>query len=260
MVKHIARKRFGQHFLCDDDIINAIVHAIRPMSGDKLIEIGPGLGALTIPLLAHVDHLDVVELDRDIVERLRRTHSADKLTVHAGDALAFDFASLGERLRIVGNLPYNISTPLLFHLAEFAPSIVDMHFMLQKEVVERMTAQPSTHDYGRLTVMLQYRFEMESLFDVPPTAFDPPPKVDSAIVRMLPRAASEMGAHNLTTFAHVVGSAFSQRRKTLRNTLAGLLNPTDFAKLELDSQRRAETLSVAEFVHIANYLTNKESS
>ncbi|BBP01994.1 16S rRNA (adenine(1518)-N(6)/adenine(1519)-N(6))-dimethyltransferase RsmA [Sulfuriferula nivalis] len=260
MAKHIARKRFGQHFLCDNDIIDGIIHAIRPQAGDKLVEIGPGLGALTVPLMANVPHLDVVELDRDIIERLRRTHSAEKLTVHAGDALDFDFASLGDRLRIVGNLPYNISTPLLFHLAEFAPQIVDMHFMLQKEVVERMVAQPSTHDYGRLTVMLQYRFEMESLFDVPPTAFDPPPKVDSAIVRMLPRVASEMGAYNITTFAHVVSSAFAQRRKTIRNTLAGLLNPTDFAKLELDSQRRAETLSVAEFVHIANYLTNKESS
>ncbi len=260
MAKHIARKRFGQHFLCDDDIINGIIHAIHPQAGDRLVEIGPGLGALTVPLLAHVAHLDVVELDRDIVERLRRTHAADRLTVHAGDALAFDFASLGDKLRIVGNLPYNISTPLLFHLAEFAPSIVDMHFMLQKEVVERMTAQPSTHDYGRLTVMLQYRFVMESLFDVPPTAFDPPPKVESAIVRMLPRPASEMGAHNITTFAHVVSSAFAQRRKTLRNTLAGLLNPNDFAALALDSQRRAETLSVAEFVNIANYLTNKEAS
>jgi len=164
MSRHIPRKRFGQHFLRDPDIIAAIIHAIRPQHTDNMVEIGPGLGALTRPLLAHLDHLHVVELDRNIITRLAREHVPERVSIHAGDALAFDFASLGEKLRIVGNLPYNISTPLLFHLVEFAPYIVDMHFMLQKEVVERMTARPGTHDFGRLTVMLQYRFDMEALF------------------------------------------------------------------------------------------------
>ncbi|ARU30562.1 16S rRNA (adenine(1518)-N(6)/adenine(1519)-N(6))-dimethyltransferase [Sulfuriferula sp. AH1] len=259
MSKHIPRKRFGQHFLCDHDIIAAIVSAIRPQAGDNLVEIGPGLGALTTPLMANLTHFHVVELDRDIIARLQRTYPADKLTIHAGDALAFDFASLGTRLRIVGNLPYNISTPLLFHLAEFAPNILDMHFMLQKEVVERMTAHPNTHDYGRLSVMLQYRFDMESLFDVPPTAFDPPPKVDSAIVRMLPRPPEDMQAINVDTLAHVVSTAFAQRRKTLRNTLAGVLKPDDFVHLDIDPQRRAETVSVADFVRIANHIQPKEN-
>ncbi|WP_124949518.1 16S rRNA (adenine(1518)-N(6)/adenine(1519)-N(6))-dimethyltransferase RsmA [Sulfuriferula thiophila] len=258
MSKHIPRKRFGQHFLCDHDIINAIINAIHPQPGDNLVEIGPGLGALTIPLLTHIPHFHVVELDRDIIARLQRTYPAERLTIHAGDALKFDFASLGKGLRIIGNLPYNISTPLLFHLAEFSPNIIDMHFMLQKEVVERMTASPDTHDYGRLTVMLQYRFEMESLFDVPPTAFDPPPKVDSAIVRMMPRAAEDMHANSVDTLAHVVSSAFAQRRKTLRNTLAGLLKAEDFVQLDIDPQRRAETISVADFVRIANYIQPKE--
>ena len=258
MSKHIPRKRFGQHFLCDHDIIAAIISAIHPQAGDNLVEIGPGLGALTVPLMAHIQHFHVVELDRDIIARLQRTYPAERLTIHAGDALKFDFASLGSGLRIIGNLPYNISTPLLFHLAEFAPDIIDMHFMLQKEVVERMTAQPNTHDYGRLTVMLQYRFDMESLFDVPPTAFDPPPKVDSAIVRMLPRRAEDMRAHSVDTLAHVVSTAFAQRRKTLRNTLAGILKPEDFVQLDIDPQRRAETVSVTDFVRIANYIQPKE--
>lgn len=259
MSKHIPRKRFGQHFLCDQDIIAAIIRAIHPQSGDNLVEIGPGLGALTVPLMAHLNHFHVVELDRDIIARLQRTYSADQLTIHAGDALAFDFASLGDGLRIIGNLPYNISTPLLFHLAEFAPAIIDMHFMLQKEVVERMTARPATHDYGRLSVMLQYRFDMESLFDVPPAAFDPPPKVDSAIVRMRPRPQAEMLASSMDTLAHVVSSAFAQRRKTLRNTLAGVLTPADFIHLDIDPQRRAETVSVADFVRIANHIQPKET-
>ena len=258
MSKHIPRKRFGQHFLCDHDIISAIINVIHPQNGDNLVEIGPGLGALTVPLMAHIDHFHVVELDRDIIARLQRTYSADKLTIHAGDALKFDFASLGAGLRIIGNLPYNISTPLLFHLAEFAPNIIDMHFMLQKEVVERMTASPNTHDYGRLTVMLQYRFEMESLFDVPPTAFNPPPKVDSAIVRMMPRRTEDMQAISIETLAHVVSTAFAQRRKTLRNTLAGVLKPEDFVHLDIDPQRRAETVSVADFVRIANYIQPKD--
>ncbi|MHB1175760.1 MAG: 16S rRNA (adenine(1518)-N(6)/adenine(1519)-N(6))-dimethyltransferase RsmA [Sulfuriferula sp.] len=259
MSRHIPRKRFGQHFLCDADIIAAIIHAIRPQHADNMVEIGPGLGALTRPLLAHLDHLHVVELDRDIIARLTREHSPERVTIHAGDALAFDFASLGENLRIVGNLPYNISTPLLFHLAEFSPSIEDMHFMLQKEVVERMTALPDSRDFGRLTVMLQYRFNMETLFDVPPDAFDPPPKVNSAIVRMMPRKPDEMSAMNLGQLEKVVARAFSQRRKTLRNTLGGVLSATEFERLGIDPGRRAETLAVEDFIGIANYLHAKES-
>ncbi|MES2366296.1 MAG: 16S rRNA (adenine(1518)-N(6)/adenine(1519)-N(6))-dimethyltransferase RsmA [Pseudomonadota bacterium] len=259
MSRHIPRKRFGQHFLCDADIIAAIVHAIRPQHTDNMVEIGPGLGALTRPLLAHLDHLHVVELDRDIITRLTREHSPERVTIHAGDALAFNFTSLGENLRIVGNLPYNISTPLLFHLAEFSPNIVDMHFMLQKEVVERMTALPDSRDFGRLTVMLQYRFNMETLFDVPPDAFDPPPKVNSAIVRMMPRKADEMSAMDLGQLEKVVARAFSQRRKTLRNTLGGMLSASEFERLGIDPGRRAETLAVEDFIDIANYLHGKES-
>ena len=259
MSRHIPRKRFGQHFLCDADIIAAIVHAIRPQHTDNMVEIGPGLGALTRPLLAHLDHLHVVELDRDIITRLTREHSPERVTIHAGDALAFNFTSLGENLRIVGNLPYNISTPLLFHLAEFSPNIVDMHFMLQKEVVERMTALPDSRDFGRLTVMLQYRFNMETLFDVPPDAFDPPPKVNSAIVRMMPRKADEMSAMDLGQLEKVVARAFSQRRKTLRNTLGGMLSASEFERLGIDPGRRAETLAVEDCIDIANYLHGKES-
>jgi len=259
MSQHIPRKRFGQHFLRDPDIIAAIVHAIRPQRTDNMVEIGPGLGALTRPLLAHLSHLQVIELDRDIITRLTREHAPEHVTIHAGDALAFDFASLGEKLRIVGNLPYNISTPLLFHLAEFAPHISDMHFMLQKEVVERMTANPGTHDFGRLSVMLQYRFDMEALFDVPPDAFDPPPKVNSTLVRMLPRAPDTMTAEDIGTLEKVVAAAFSQRRKTLRNTLGTMLPAPGFEQLAIDAGRRAETLAVEDFVRIANYLHGKEA-
>lgn len=256
--RHIPRKRFGQHFLRDPDIIAAIVRGIRPQPGDHMVEIGPGLGALTRPLLDHLPHLHVVELDRDIIARLQRDYPAGRLTIHAGDALAFDFGSLGDNLRIVGNLPYNISTPLLFHLAGFAAHITDMHFMLQKEVVARMTAAPGGGDYGRLSVMLQYRFEMEALFDVPPDAFDPPPRVDSAIVRMLPRPASAMAALDIGLLEKVAAAAFGQRRKTLRNTLAGLLDAAAFEQLGIDPQRRAETIAVEDFVRIANHLHSKD--
>ncbi len=259
MSKHIPRKRFGQHFLCDHDIIAAIIQAIRPLDTDSLVEIGPGLGALTRPLLQHISHLHVIELDRDIVARLQRTYPAETLTVHAADALNFDFATLGGDLRIVGNLPYNISTPLLFHLAAFATRIVDIHVMLQKEVVDRMIAVPDTHDYVRLSVMLQYRFEMEALFEVPPAAFDPPPKVDSTVVRMIPRRAEATQPDDPAELARVVSSAFSQRRKTLRNTLAGILKAADFTQLEIDPQRRAETVAVADFIRIANFVTKEKS-
>lgn len=251
---HIPRKRFGQNFLVDPHVVMDIVRAIHPCKGDLLVEIGPGLGALTRPLLRSLDHLHVVEIDRDIVERLRREFSEKNLTIYQGDALEFDFGALGPNLRVVGNLPYNISTPILFHLSQFAENIRDMHFMLQKEVVARMVATPSTPDYGRLSVMLQYRFQMEQLFIVPPECFQPAPKVESAIVRMIPRGERLMEVSKEKVFASIVSAAFSQRRKTLRNTLRDYLKPEDYAALEIDSNQRAENLSVAQFVAAANRL------
>jgi len=253
-MRHLPRKRFGQNFLVDSQVVANIVHVINPQKNDRLVEIGPGLGALTRPLLQLLDHLYVVELDRDIVERLDREYPKDKLTIYSADALKFDFFALGANLRVIGNLPYNISTPILFHLSKFAANIRDMHFMLQKEVVDRMVALPSSHDYGRLSVMLQYRFEMERIFVVPPASFQPVPKVESAIVRMFPLRQPTHIAKNEESFAHVVSSAFSQRRKTLRNSLSGCLKPADFAAINIDPNLRAENLSVAQFVVIANHL------
>jgi len=197
-----------------------------------------------------------VELDRDIVARLRKAWPAERLTIHEGDALKFDFGALGHGLRIVGNLPYNISTPLLFHLMVFAAQIRDMTFMLQKEVVERMVAEPSTPDYGRLSIMLQRRFHLEWLLDVPPTAFNPPPRVDSAVVRLIPKASAEIVPLDETLFARVVAAAFSQRRKTLRNTLGSLLKPEDFNALGIDAGKRAENLAVTDYVAITEHLSN----
>lgn len=253
-MRHTPRKRFGQNFLTDMQVIANIIRAINPQQQDHLVEIGPGLGALTTPLLQILDHLDVVELDRDIVKKLEQTFDPEKITIYSADALKFDFSSIGCNLRIVGNLPYNISTPILFHLSTFAANIKDMHFMLQKEVVERMVAMPSTSDYGRLTVMLQYRFEMELIFIVPPESFNPIPKVESAIVRMHPIKQPTLIAADEKLFAQVVTSAFAQRRKTLRNSLRNYLNPEDFAALEIDPGLRAENLSVAQFVSVTNYL------
>lgn len=235
-------------------MIAQIMEAIRPNRGDRLIEIGPGLGALTRPLLQMVDRLSVVEIDRDIVKYLQQEFMAENLTIYSADALKMDFSQLGSHLRIVGNLPYNISTPLLFHLSQFCIHIVDMHFMLQKEVVERMIASPSTHDYGRLSVMLQNRFEMEQVLTVPPESFRPAPKVESAIVRMLPLPQPIVPVGQESLFARVVATAFSQRRKTLRNTLRDYLKPADFDALALDSGLRAENLSVAQYAMIVNYL------
>ncbi len=251
---HIPRKRFGQNFLVDPAIIADIVSAIQPCDDDLLVEIGPGLGALTHPLLRTLNHLHVVEIDRDIVERLRQQFLRQKLTIHAGDALKFDFAALGKNLRVIGNLPYNISTPLLFHLSQFSERVRDMHFMLQKEVAERMVAKPSTAAYGRLSVMLQCRFEMKLLFIVPPESFHPPPKVDSAVVRMAPLTKRLVQPGKDKLFAGIVSAAFSQRRKTLRNTLRDYLKPEDYVALEIDSGQRAENLSVAQFMAIADYL------
>ncbi len=253
-MRHSPRKRFGQNFLTDHQVISNIISEIRPKKEDKMVEIGPGLGALTRPLLQVLDHLNVVELDRDIVAKLDKEFSQEKLTVYSADALKFDFSILGEDLRIIGNLPYNISTPLLFHLKQFSRNIIDMYFMLQKEVVERMVASPSTSDYGRLSIMLQYCFDMEQVFIVPPEAFYPIPKVESAIVHMFPIKQSATIANNEELFYRIVTSAFSQRRKTLRNTLGGFLKSDDFKILEIDPILRAENLSVSQYVQIANHL------
>ena len=253
-MKHIARKRFGQNFLVDQGIIAAIVSTIDPRRDDTLVEIGPGLGALTEPLLQRLDHLHVVEIDRDLIARLKKRHAPERVSIHEGDALAFDFATIGERLRLVGNLPYNISTPLLFHLAAYADRVRDMHFMLQKEVVERMVAIPGESEFSRLSVMLQYRFHLEWLLDVPPESFDPAPKVQSAVVRLIPRAVDELAARSEATLARVVTAAFSQRRKMLRNTLKGILDDAGFAALGIDPTRRAEDLAVDDYVRIANSL------
>ncbi|MBB5017291.1 16S rRNA (adenine1518-N6/adenine1519-N6)-dimethyltransferase [Chitinivorax tropicus] len=257
MSQHIPRKRFGQNFLIDQGIIGDIIYAINPRHDDLMVEIGPGLGALTQPLLAQLKHLHCVEIDRDIISRLQKQHPADRLTIHGIDALKFDFGELGERLRIVGNLPYNISSPLLFHLAEYNDRILDMHFMLQKEVVDRMVAEPSTTDYGRLSVMLQYRFYMEKVLDVPPQAFNPPPKVDSAIVRMIPLPKPELACECIDQLEKVVSQAFSQRRKTLRNNLKEWLDISDFEQLDMDPGLRPENLSVTDFVRMTNLLSSK---
>lgn len=256
MSQHIPRKRFGQNFLQDTKVIEDIVDAIRPLPGETIVEIGPGLGALTRPLFERAGHLHVVEIDRDIISRLKSTFAPGQLTIHEGDALAYDFSELGERFKVAGNLPYNISTPLLFHLATYAERVVDMHFMLQKEVVERMVAEPGTADYGRLSVMLQYRFEMEQVLAVPPGAFWPPPKVDSAVVRMIPAPGRCGIARDEALFADVVLKAFAQRRKTLRNNLKGVLDAAGFALLGIDPGLRAENLTVAEYVAVANHLAS----
>jgi 16S rRNA (adenine1518-N6/adenine1519-N6)-dimethyltransferase len=255
MKGHVARKRFGQNFLVDGGIISAIVSAIDPRRDDTVVEIGPGLGAITEPLMARLDHLHVVEIDRDLIARLKKQHAPERMTIHEGDALAFDFASIGSGLRLVGNLPYNISTPLLFHLAEYVGVVRDMHFMLQKEVVERMVAVPGDSDFGRLSVMLQYRFHLEWLIDVPPESFDPPPKVQSAVVRLIPKEISELHAKSQQKLAQVVQAAFAQRRKMLRNTLKGVLSDEGFAELGISPTCRAEDVLVEDYVRIANYLT-----
>ena len=255
MSQHVARKRFGQNFLVDTQVIGSILAAIAPRRDDLIVEIGPGLGALTAPLIERLDRLHAVEIDRDIVARLRRRFPAEQLVLHEGDALSFDFGALAvgdQVLRVVGNLPYNISTPLLFHLAQFADRVYDMHFMLQKEVVERMVAEPGSADYGRLSVMLQYRFVMDWLLDVPPESFDPAPRVDSAVVRLIPRRPEDLTARDEQYFAALVAQAFSQRRKMLRNTLKGFIDDTVFTEAGIAPTVRAEDLSVADYIRLSN--------
>ncbi|MFY9184128.1 MAG: 16S rRNA (adenine(1518)-N(6)/adenine(1519)-N(6))-dimethyltransferase RsmA [Limnohabitans sp.] len=258
-MKHIARKRFGQHFLTDGGIIDAIVDAIHPEPGQPMVEIGPGLAALTQPLVERLGHLTVIELDRDLAVRLREH---PHLSVVESDVLKVDFRALAShmlasaqtpatstaKIRVVGNLPYNISTPILFHLLDQVDVIEDQHFMLQKEVIDRMVAQPATSDYSRLSVMLQWRYDMANVLFVPPESFDPPPRVDSAVVRMVPLA--EPPQVNVKTLETLVQVAFSQRRKILRNTLGQWLDEKGFAG-HFDLQRRAEEVPVAEFVALA---------
>ncbi len=255
--EHAAKKRFGQHFLHDPRVIERIVRTIQPQPGETVVEIGPGLGALTVPLLQRLGRLQVVEIDRDVVPQLRRVcGDAPGLKLHLADALQFDFSSLvveGAPLRLVGNLPYNISTPLLFHLLRFAPQVRDMHFMLQKEVVDRLTADPDTDDYGRLTVTVAARAQADYLFEVGPGAFNPPPKVDSAVVRITPRPAPFV-IDDLTCFDELVTTAFSQRRKTLGNGLRRLLPAAEIAAVGIDPKLRGETLAPAQFALLANRL------
>ena len=259
-MKHVAKKRFGQNFLTDQSVIGSLIDAISPQHDDLMVEIGPGLGALTKPLMQKLKLLHVVELDRDICAWMGKEYAKQtteqSLIIHNVDALKYDFTSLGKNLRVTGNLPYNISTPILFHLLANVAGINDMHFMLQKEVVERMVAMPSTPAYGRLSVMLQYHLEMEYLITVPPTSFEPAPKVESAFVRCVPHAVLPFVAKDEALFAKVVLAAFGQRRKTLRNTLKSLLDDDGFAALNISAQLRAENLSVSQFVAISNYLGN----
>ena len=247
-----AKKRFGQHFLTDRHYLRRIVEAIAPAPGQHIVEIGPGTGLLTAELAPRVDHLHVIEIDRDLAAALRSTYPAERVTVHEGDALEFDLASLPSPLRVVGNLPYNVSSPILFHVTAAAERIADCVFMLQKEVVDRMVAAPDTEAYGRLSVMLQYRFAMARLFDVPPGAFTPPPKVDSAVVLMRPLPADRPQARDARAFERIVAAAFSQRRKTLRNAVRAEVDAEAFTRAGIDPVRRGETLSVAEFIALAD--------
>lgn len=257
---HQPRKRFGQNFLRDGSIIAEILAHAQPQPNQRWLEIGPGLGALTEPLLATGVCLDVVELDRDLVAHLRKKFAHySNLTIHSADALKFDFAALiepGQTLRVIGNLPYNISTPLMFHLLENSVVIEDMHFMLQKEVVDRLCADAGGKKYGRLSVMMQYFCSSEWLFDVPPESFDPPPQVMSAIVRLEPYRQLPVRVDDFQVFSHLVTQAFSQRRKTLRNSLKTLLNNEQIEQLGIDGNLRAEAITLEEFAVLSNFMTS----
>ena len=259
-MSHTPRKRFGQNFLRDEPVIEAIARSIAPAESDHLVEIGPGEGALTQALISSGCRLDAVELDRDLRNYLLAAFSAFAgFTLHSADALNFDFASLAaqsEPLRVVGNLPYNISTPLIFKLLEQAEVIADMHFMLQLEVVERLAASPGNKDWGRLGVMAQFQCEVEQLFEVPPEAFYPPPKVQSAVVRLTPHSEPPYPDVDRASLSAVVTQAFSQRRKTLRNNFKGALEDNDFEALQIDPSARAETISIDDFVAITMHLQN----
>lgn len=253
-MKHQARKRFGQHFLTDTTILTQLTGEIRPLPDDHMVEIGPGLGAMTAWILKHIKHLHVIEIDRDLAERLRTGQWKDRLTVHEMDVLNFDFASLPSPLRVVGNLPYNISSPILFALLPHVDRIKDQHFMLQKEVIDRMVASPGTSDYGRLSVMLQAYYDMELLFDVPPESFNPPPRVMSAIVRMEPRAKAKRDEVPQTVFSKIVSAAFAQKRKMLRNNWADLVSAEIAEQAGVAMTARAEEVSCEQFIQIAQAL------
>lgn len=257
---HQARKRFGQNFLRDTTIINNILAYAHPQAGEHWVEIGPGLGALTKPLLDRGARLDVVELDRDLVAHLQKQFADhNDLTIHSADALTFDFKSLargGEKLRVIGNLPYNISTPLMFHLLENSACIDDMHFMLQKEVVDRICAEPGSKKYGRLSVMMQYFCDTDWLFDVPPESFDPIPKVMSAILKLTPHDQPPVIINDYNDFNRLVAQAFSQRRKTIRNSLRTLIDEAHIIELGIDPNLRAESLSLEQFALLHRHVTS----
>ncbi|GDY27174.1 MULTISPECIES: 16S rRNA (adenine(1518)-N(6)/adenine(1519)-N(6))-dimethyltransferase RsmA [unclassified Agarivorans] len=259
---HRARKRFGQNFLNNDSVISQIVATIYPQPGENLVEIGPGLGALTDPVASTAGHLQVVELDRDLAQRLREHPTlADKLTIHEIDALKFDFMQLckpEQKMRVFGNLPYNISTPLIFHLLSFTSAISDMHFMLQKEVVKRMAAEPNCKAYGRLSVMTQVQCKVLPALEVPPEAFMPPPKVDSAVVRLEPYESTLHPLNSLSTLDRVCKEAFNQRRKTIRNALGNLLTVEHLEILGLKPTLRPENLTIQQFCDIANYIDKEQ--
>lgn len=255
MTGHRARKRFGQHFLVDHGVIDEILNAIRPSGDDTIVEIGPGQAAITAPLLQQAGHVHAIELDRDLAAALRQKYAGEtRLTIHEADALRFDYATLGDGLRIVGNLPYNISTPLLFHLLDYRERIVDMHFMLQKEVVARMAAEPGSKAYGRLGIMLGCYFAVEALFDVERHAFSPPPDVTSAIVRLVPLPPGTYEINDPSTMSKLVATAFSQRRKTIRNALRKVADEALLESVGIDAQLRPEAISIAEYVRLANAL------
>ena len=254
MSGHRAKKRFGQHFLRDRRVVERIMRAFNPQPADTVVEIGPGQGVLTQELVGRVGRLHVIELDRDLVAHLRHRFSPDILTVHGVDALRFEFGRLappGTRLRVIGNLPYNISTPLLFHLLGQIDIVQDMLFMLQKEVVDRIAAQPGSADYGRLSVMIQWRLRVEKLFEVGPGAFSPPPRVDSAVVRLAPHATAPIDVTDPERFSRIVQAAFAQRRKTLRNNLKGAVDAAEMQRIDIDPNRRAGTLTLEEFARLA---------
>ena len=256
MQGHQPRKRFGQNFLADAHYVGRIVDAIAPHPGERLVEIGPGLAALTRPLIERAGHVDAVEIDRDLAARLASEFAPDRLTLHVADALEFDFSSLGAGLRVIGNLPYYISSPLLFHLAQYDALLTDVHVMLQKEVVDRMTALPATPEYGRLTVMLQTSFRVTRLFTVPAGAFRPAPNVESALARLVPLGGAKPRIADTALYARIVAAAFGQRRKTLRNALSALCDQRALEDVGIDPAARGETLGVADFVRLANALAD----
>jgi 16S rRNA (adenine1518-N6/adenine1519-N6)-dimethyltransferase len=258
MATHRARKRFGQHFLIDPGVIDAIVRAVSAAEGDVVVEIGPGQGAITEALADTGCELHTVELDRDLAAKLRARYAGRaNVTVHEADALRFDFGSIGKPMRVVGNLPYNISTPLLFHLLKFRDRIIDMHFMLQKEVVDRMAAGPGSKAYGRLGIMLGCHLQVEALFEVPPDAFDPPPEVNSAVVRLDPLPPGTFDIDDEAALSTLVAKAFMQRRKTLRNSLKGEAEAEDFAATGIDASLRPEQVAIADYVRLCNHLCRK---